>query len=305
MANRTDEDVVRRVRSTLALMHRWGYAPSVEVLARQLLGGSVELGELRAILDRRPDLTLRDDFVCLRGSEPLLGRSKERIGMNRRHAEDAWGIARDYARDFVRACPFVECVALSGSLASGGYGPHDDIDFDLIVQPGSKYTTYLLAHLVGLKYGWRYRDRRLDDLHHTPFLPKIACINVVWTEDQMRPFERRDENMAFELMRAIPLYGVRRFEDALGDNPWLRDFFPQTYGRVWPEEPRERRSWVGRVLEGVQRNPRMAAFLERVSRGVAWRLYRGVQGSRVRNPVAVARMEFLRRAKYPYEVFQD
>jgi hypothetical protein len=34
-------------------------------------------------------------------------------------------------------------------------------------------------------------------------------------------------------------------------------------------------------------------------------MYRSAQASRRANPKAVARMEFLRRVKYPYEVFQD
>ncbi len=298
-------DLDVRIARTLALMHRWGYAPSLPCLAEQLLGGAVDASGIREAVDRRDDLTLQDDFVCLRGHEHLLDRSRARISANRRWSPEAWEIARSYARDLIRACPLIDSIALSGSLASGGYGPHDDIDFDLIVKPGTKYTCYLVAHLVGLKYGWRYRDRRLDALHHTPLLPKIACINVVWTEEQTRPFTRRDENMAFELLRCVPMFGVRTFQEALRQNVWLRDFFPQTYARTWPEEARERPSVLGRFLDGVRRNPQMLRFLERWARRVSWYLYRGVQSSRRRNPAAVSRMDFLRRAKYPYEVFQD
>ncbi len=294
-----------RIDRTLALMHRWGYAPRLANLADQLLGGPVEPDALRQAVDGNEDLVQRDGFICLRGHEHLLDRSRSRVAMNRQIAGEAWGIARAYARDLIRACPLVESIALSGSLASGGYAPHDDIDFDLIVKPGTKYTSYLVAHLVGLRYGLRYRDRRLDDLHHTPLLPKIACINVVWTEDQMRPFTRRDENMAFELLRCVPMFGVGIFRDALRDNEWIRAYFPQTYARAFPEETRETPSLLGRVLRGVERNPRMLRFLERASRRIAWYLYHGVQSSRSRNPAAVARMDFLRRAKYPYEVFQD
>ncbi len=286
-------------------MHRWGYAPSIDTLAQQLLGGPVDPKVLRSIIQGLAEVTVDQGFVSLHGSEHLLKRSRERVGSNRDLAEEAWTIARDYARDLVRNCPFVEGIALSGSLASGGFGSRDDIDFDLIATPGAKYTCYLIAHLVGLKYGIRYRRRGLDDLHHTPVVPKLTCINVVWTEDQMLPFTRRDENMAFELLRCVPMVGVDRFEAAFARNAWIRDFFPQTFGRVWAEQPRGGLSLLGRVLAWVRRNPRMALALERVCRRVAWRLYRGVQRSRRSNPEAVARMEFLRRAKYPYEVFQD
>lgn len=301
------EDIVleARLERTLALMHRWGYAPSVAVLAKQLLGGPVEVSRVRRALFGGSDLVLRDGFVCLRGHEHLLERSRVRVSLNRKLAAEAEHIARAYAQDLIRACPLVESVALSGSLASGGFGPHDDIDFDLIVRSGTKYTSYLVAHLVGLKYSLRYRERRLDELHHTPLLPKIACINVVWTEDQLRPFSRRDENMAFELLRCVPLFGVRTFQEVLQANAWIREYFPQTFERAWLEDAPRKPSLLGRVLAEVQRNPRALAFVERLSRRIAWRLYSGVQGSRRRNPAAAARMEFLRRAKYPYEVFQD
>lgn len=298
-------DLEDRVRRTLALMHRWGYAPRIDALAAQLLGGPAREVDVRAILNHHRGFSLRGDFACLAGSEGFLRRSEDRIRLSGPLAEEAWDIARDYTRDLVRSCPFVQVVGVSGSLASGGFGASDDIDFDLVARSGSKYTVYLVAHLVGLKYALRYRKRKLDELHHTPLLPKITCINVVWTEDQIRPFERRDENMAFELVRCIPVVGTDRFLDALQANPWIEGFFPQVRGRVFGEEAPSGRNVLGRVLEAVLRNPSMAALLERVSRRIAWRLYRGVQGSRSRNPTAKARMDFLRRAKYPYEVFQD
>lgn len=275
------------------------------MLAAQLIQGPVDESTLRLAISDHAEFTVRDGFVCLRGSESLLRRSKDRVDLNRSLAEEGWNLAREFASELVRICPFVEAIALSGSLASGGYGPRDDIDFDLIVEPGSKYTCYLLAHLVGLRYGWRHRHRSLDELHHTPVLPKIVCINVVWTDDQMRPFERRDENMAFELFRCVPMYGARRFEQALRDNPWVNEYFPQAYGRAWPDALPDRATVAAKILMGVRGNPRMRGFLERACRWISWQLYRGVQSSRRNNPAAVARMEFLRRAKYPYEVFQD
>lgn len=260
---------------------------------------------LRETVAAGQEWSLQDGFVCLRGFEHLIGRSRSRVSSHREHEAEAQEIALRYARDLVRGCPLVTSVALSGSLASGGYGPRDDIDFDLIVKPGTKYTSYLVAHLVGLKCGWRYRHRVLDESHHTPLLPKIACINVVWTEDQMRPFARRDENMAFELMRCIPFFGIGTFQHALRENAWVGEFFPQVFERVWPEDAPTSPSLFGRVVGWIESNPRMLRLVERASRRIAWRLYRGVQASRSRSPAAVARMDFLRRAKYPYEVFQD
>ena len=298
-------DLAERAGETLKIMHRWGYAPRIEVLSEQLLGGPASAEHLHHELEARPDLVVQDGFVSLKGYADLIRKSRKRVDSDESFRTDALSIAHAFARDLASSCPMVACIALSGSLASGGYGPEDDIDFDLIVQPGTKYICYVVAHLIGLRFSWRYRHLRLDEVHHTPLLPKIACINVVWPEDQARPFVRRDEDMAFELMRCSPLMGVEAFQLALRDNPWIRDYFPQVYDRVWTEGTRERTNLFGRILAGVRRSPRMLRVAEVASRRILWLLYHYVQRSRRGNEAAVARMEFLRQVKFPYEVFQD
>jgi len=301
----SDGGLAERAGETLKIMHRWGYAPRIEVLSQQLLGGPASAEHLHHELEARSDLIVQDGFVSLKEYSHLIRKSRKRVDSQRSFRSDALAIAHAFARNLASSCPMVACIALSGSLASGGYGPEDDIDFDLIVQPATKYLCYVMAHLVGLRFSWRYRHLRLDELHHTPFLPKIACINVVWTVDQARPFVRRDENMAFELMRCSPLLGVEAFQLALRDNPWIRDYFPQVFDKVWTEETREPPNLLGRFLAGVGRSPRMLRLVEAASRRILWVLYHYVQHSRRGNEAAVARMEFLRKVKFPYEVFQD
>ena len=298
-------DLAERAGETLKIMHRWGYAPRIEVLSEQLLGGPASAEHLHHELEARPDLVVQDGFVSLKGYADLIRKSRKRVDSHESFRTDALAISHAFARDLASSCPMIACIALSGSLASGGYGPEDDIDFDLIVQPGTKYICYVVAHLIGLRFSWRYRHVRLDEVHHTPLLPKIACINVVWPEDQARPFVRRDENMAFELMRCSPLMGVEAFQLALRHNPWIRDYFPQVYDRVWTEGTREPTNLLGRILAGIRRSPRMLRVVEGASRRILWVLYHYVQCSRRGNEAAVARTEFLRQVKFPYEVFQD
>jgi len=301
----SDGGLAARVGETLKIMHRWGYAPRIEVLSEQLLGGPASVEHLHHELEARPDLIVQDGFVSLQGYAHLIRKSQRRVDSHQSFRAAALEIARGFARDLVNSCPMVDCIALAGSLASGGYGPQDDIDFDLIVRPGTKYICYLLAHLVGLRFSWRYRHLRLDEFHRTPLLPKITCVNVVWPEDQAKPFARRDEDMAFELLRCEPLYGAQAFRSALENNPWVRDYFPQAYDREWHTEPNPRPNLLGRLLARVDRNPMMLRWLETASRRIAWILYQYVQRSRRGSPGPIARMEFLRRAKFPYEAFQD
>ncbi len=297
--------LVGRAERTLAIMHRWGYAPTVDVLASCLLGGSVSGEALASALASSDGAHVKEGFVFLPGNERLVRKSRERAESHRTLNGGGQRIAAEFTRDLVRACPFVECVALTGSLASGGYRTGDDIDFDLFVRPGTKYTSYLVANLIGLRYAWRYRHRAPEAVLRTPFLPKITCINVVWPGDATAPFARRDEGLAFELFRCQPLHGSRRFRAVLEDNPWLREYFPQLYERAWPEDAGPQPHPVGRFLEAFARSPRAVRALELLSKAFSWILYRVVQESRRGDPQARARMDFLRRVKYPYEVFQE
>ena len=286
-------------------MHRWGYAPSVATLAEELLGGGVTPRDLVSSLTESDSVRLIDGFVCMRGSEHLVRVSKERVAADALLSPRMRAVAEDFARDLARACPFVDSVALTGSLASGGYQTGDDIDFDLFVRRGTKYASYLIATLVGLRYAWRYRHLVLSPHHKTPFLPKIICINVVWPEDQTQPFVRNDEGLAFELLRCQPLLGSESFGRVLQDNPWLRGLFPQMFRRVWVDSVPREADVFSRFLAALARRPTILRGIEGGSRRLAWVLYHLVQNHRGKDPEARERMAFLRRVKYPYEVFQD
>lgn len=294
-----------RLEDTLLLMHRWGYAPTITALADDLLGGPIDKGRLAESLVPSETVRRFGQFVCLRGWERLVDPSSRRIALNAIKNEEARATAIAFAQDLVRLCPFVDVIALTGSVASGGYRPGDDIDFDLVVREGTKYVCYLAAVLVGLKYSWKYRHLEQDRLHKTPILPKITCVNVVWPEDQTRPFIRRDAAMAFELLRCQPLYGVDRFAEMLANNTWIREFFPQAYTKVSVDRLERRPGTLARFLEWIGRRPRLLRAVETASRRAAWVLYHFTQESRSRDPAARERMAFLRRVKYPYEVFQD
>jgi hypothetical protein len=287
-------------------MHDWGYAPTLEALAANLLGGDVRLADLARAFGLSPVARTADGVAWLRGAEGLVPSSVHRTSRNGSLNGAARTVAEAYARELVRHCPFVECAALSGSAASGGYADGDDIDFDLFVARGTKYTTYLVANLIGLRVAWRHRRRAVRREHRMPLLPKVVCINVVWPADATRPFLRQDAGLAFELARCIPLVGAKRFRQAIEDNPWIADHFPQLLDRRWTDAvPRDSPSPVGALLQAVVTRPRVIRLVERVSRAVSCALYRFVQSSRRADPIARERMEFLRRVKFPYEVFQD
>lgn len=299
-------DLEDRVLRTLALFSQWGHAATVESLGQSLLGGAVEPVALRPRLGRIPGVTQWDGIVGLQGREDLMAKTERRIRAHSELAEEHLLVAREYTRDLMRWCPYVQCVALTGSLASGGFQDGDDIDFDLFVEDGTKYITYLVGTLLGLRYSWRFRHRDVHPHHATPLLPKITCLNVVWTEGETRPFVRHDVAMAYELLRCVPLAGHERFDEVLHDNRWLEQHFPQIY-RHGGNHPASAgtRNLLGRFLDCLHRYPRVLRLTEGLARTLSRAIYRFVQGAREDRPEAVERMEFLRKVKFPYEFFQE
>jgi hypothetical protein len=299
------EDLAERVAMTLEMVHRWGYAPRVEDLAQQLLGGPASVDQVLSATGGSNVFRVSQGFIALARSADLLDRSRIRSNRNRIVNGEARGLAQEFASELSRVCPFVESVALSGSVASGGYVDGDDIDFDLFVRNGTKYTVYLIANLLGLRYSLRYLKRSVDPQHRLVILPKVICVNVVWQTSETKPFLRHDAGLAFELLRCEPIVGTERFTEALSDNPWIDRFLPQARTRRWVWDIPVVPSRASRLLSRIFAHPWAMRFLERLSRAVGHAMYRMVQELRRPDPATRERMEFLRRAKYPYEVFQD
>src|SRR2546428_4406491 len=267
-------NVAERAGETLKIMHRWGYSPTVDALAKNLLGGSVPPSDLVRALGSQAQIELRDGFVSLLGHADLVQRSSERVESHRALNGDAWSVARAFTEDLASLCPFVRCVAVCGSLASGGYANSDDLDFDLFVKSGTKYVSYLLATLVGLRYSWRYRKRKLSRIHQVWTLPKLICVNVVWSEDEVKPFIRRDADVAFELLRCQPLFGAAYFDQVCQDNEWVAFYFPQLHNSRRPDTVHPRSSLVGSFLQQLGSHRLPLRVFEIGSRGIVWSLYR-------------------------------
>jgi hypothetical protein len=278
-------------------MHRWGYAPTVQTLAEGLLGGASSPADLRDIIARTPPVRLVEPFVCLGGYEDLIEKSQVRQRTDRLVNGHAKAVAKRFATLLARSCPFVECVALSGSVASGGFVPSDDIDLDLFVRDGTKYITYALCLLFGSFFALRYRAGGR--------IRKIICINVIWTREQSQPFERRDIDLAFELLRCQPLVGAGHFREVIRRNAWVAEHFPQVARDSGVEVPQPGRNPLGWFFGWIVGHPRILSATERTGRFLSFAVYRTVHWMRRRDRAAVERFEFLTRAKYPYEVFQD
>lgn len=301
----SDQALQGRVLSTIRMFHDRGYVPTVTEVESFLLGGSVPRERLVRVVREIPEIFRENGHVCLKGHENLLDKTFRRRQSNHTDSAFYWSIAREFASDLGAYCPFVKTIAVSGSLATGGFSEEDDVDFNIITEEGARYTTYLMANLLGVKYSLKLRGKPTDALHSMPLLPKVICVNVILEECVTRPFRRQDEQMAFELVQSRPIFGVDYFRKLLASNPWLATYFPQEREDGFVHEVDPRHTLVKSALRILLGRPLLLRFVEGIARTVSWILYEYVHWTRRGEPEALERIEFIKRVKHPYEVFQD
>jgi hypothetical protein len=297
-----EEALRRRIRETAALFGRRRYAPPVDVFSHCLVGGAESPERVQVALESMPDFSLREGFVVARGAEVDLKHCQERRASHVLHREKMLAEAVEFTRDLVRTLPAVRAVCLTGSLASGGFLPADDIDFNLFVDDNAKYATYLTSFLLSLKYSLRHRGKPELDEGKTPLLPKVICINVIFRDRDCVPFTRRDRYLGFELLLQEPLFGVEYYREVVGKNEWLMKLFPQLHERLGktPNLVEPART----PLHAVWRADKLG-LLEPASRLLTRGVFEAVQFSRRKNPAAQHHVARVRQFQYPYGVFQD
>jgi predicted nucleotidyltransferase len=211
-----------------------GYNLTIEKLAKNLLGGSVNVEELKEEIKGFEDMDFDGVFVATSGNLKT-EKCKKRLLSNPKLQPMYLRIAQEYVSELLKICPFIKCVMTSGSMASGGLGEGDDIDLNIVVKDGFKYTSYLLAVLLSFKYSFKYGKKF--------WRRYVICINVIWEEHQVKPFERKDMQIALELLNAKVLYNQKFFDEMLTHNTWFTLWFPQIkerkHGDKTPDPPSE------------------------------------------------------------------
>lgn len=295
--------LAKRAQATAELFARRRYAVPLEDFSACLIGGAEEPERVRAALAATPSVSLVDGFVLSRGQDYDREAWLRRRAAHQQHRAEILADAVSFAGDLARSFPFVRAICLTGSLASGGYTPEDDVDFNLFVDDHAKYSAYLTSFLLSLKYSLKHRRKPERAEGKTPLLPKVICINVIFREQDCIPFRRRDRYLGFELMLQEPLFGVAYYREVVRKNQWLRELFPQLDARlaalpervVAPPSAPLHSLWRADVL----------GLSEAASRLLTRGLFEAVQLSRIRNPTARQHVARVRQFQYPYGVFQE
>jgi hypothetical protein len=210
----------KRIFKTLQIVEERDYNLTINQLAEKLIGGSISIRELKKYIENNANIDCNGILVATKGNLRT-DKCFKRIKSNQELQTFYQTIVQEYVSDFHRICPWLRCIMIGGSMASDGIGEGDDIDLNFIVQDGFKFTSYLLALLLSLKYSLKYGK---DFWWHY-----VICINVVWEEHQVLPFERQNGQIAYELFNARPIFNKRYFNQMISHNKWLKEWFPQRF----------------------------------------------------------------------------
>ncbi|MEO8743927.1 MAG: hypothetical protein ABI334_05080 [Candidatus Dormiibacterota bacterium] len=286
-----------RIRRTVALLGRRGYALAPERLAEVCLGGPVPAEEVRWSVAASFDLVLAGGLVVDRSALGRVAEIQSRVTGHGAEAAAYLAMTVRFIRALVACAPFIRSVSIAGSLASGGFRPSDDVDLNLIVDDGHRHLAYVAVNALGLLHALAHRGKPVDDLTRRPVAPRLMTANLILERSQCRPLVRHDEDMAFELLMAECVFGIEAIDELIENNPPLLEHFPQLATKPVPML----------IDSPLRRLPRalFPAFLDGTARALGGAAWRHMQWTRRRRPEALARVAYVRSTMHPYTLFED
>jgi hypothetical protein len=284
-----------RVRQTIELLRRRGYALTPVRLGAICLGGELSEDEVRWAVAASPELMIAEGLVVERSNLPRLRDICARAGAHDLESTPYLPMTARFVRTLVAAAPFIRSVSIAGSLASGGFRATDDVDLNLIVDDGRRHLAYVAVNTLGLVHALAHRAKPVDDLTRRPVAPRLMTANLILERSQCHPLQRQDADMAYELLVAEPLFGFEMLDEVLDSNPGLLDHFPQLAGK----RPRLRIEQPARRLPAALFPKRLDGAARRLGEA-AWRY---MQWTRRRHPEALARVAYVRATMRPYTLF--
>lgn len=287
-----------RVRRTVALLSRRGFALDPVRLGKLCLGGAVSEGDVRWAVAATPDLSVAHDLIVQRTDSVRAADIRARAIDHDSAAPQYLEMTVRFVRTLVAFAPFIRSVSIGGSLASGGFRATDDVDLNLIVDDGRRHLAYVAVNLLGLLHAARHRGKPVDDLTRRPLAPRLMTANLILERSQCHPLARQDEDMAFEMLMSQPVFGLAVFNEVLDSNPALLDHFPQLEYKsralvIDAGVPRRLPAWL------------FPAILDGGARAIGGAAWRYMQWTRRTRPEALARVAYVRATMRPYTLFDE
>jgi hypothetical protein len=284
-----------RVRQTVGLLQRRGYAQSPARLGGLCLGGALSEEEVRWAVAATPALTMAGGLVVERAAVARVSEIRSRAMAHESEAAPYLPMTARFVRALVQAAPFIRSVSVAGSLASGGFRASDDVDLNLIVDDGHRHLAYVAVNVLGLLHALAHRAKPVDDLTRRPLAPRLMTANLILERSQCHPLERQDEDMAYELLVSEPVFGIETFNEVLGSNPALVDHFPQLACKPPPRQV-DPPAWS-------LPDQLFPTGLDGVAHWIGQGAWRYMQWTRRHHPDALARVAYVRATMRPYTLF--
>jgi hypothetical protein len=195
---------------TLLYADLFDYPLTSREIHRYLVGQALPLSVVEALLSCGNPLShwlgSSPPYWFLADREHLVALHQEREFFS----QGLWPTAWRYGH-LIAALPFVRLVAVTGSLAMNNVaGPHDDVDYLIVVQRGRVWLTRGLVILVV-----RLAEQRGAHL----------CPNYILGEHCLQQDER-NLFTAHELVQVVPLYGLDTYHRLLDSNSWIARYLP-------------------------------------------------------------------------------
>jgi hypothetical protein len=236
--------VLQSVFHTLAYADVFDYPLTAPEVYRYLTSTKGTFEEVTQALSDKSLFSQSGEYFTLRGREAIVETRKRRAGV----AARLWIKSIRYGR-MIASLPFVQMIAVTGSLSMNNTDEGKDVDYMIVTAPGHLWTCRALVLLIA-------RIAKLEGIH--------LCPNYLVTTNALE-LKERSLYVAHELTQMIPLYGMEIYNEIRHRNGWIDDYLPHASGV--PDLPQgaklvTRRSAIQRILEIIFSLP-LGHWLER------------------------------------------
>ena len=292
MAEDNNKTLEKRIVDTLKIAESRGYNLTLEKLSENLVGGKKTKKEIFDAIKENKFFEFDGKFISTIGNLKS-DKCKKRFQTNNDLQIQYLTIAQKFTSEFIKFCPFIKCIMISGSMASDGLCKDDDIDLNIVVDNGSKYTSWLLGILLSLKYSMKYRKE--FNVKWFNSIARVICISVIWEKHQVIPFARKDLQIAYELfLNKKVLYNKKFYKQILFENQWLNEWFPQIYD--------EDEDTGIEIEKKIINNKKPNRIIEFFSKTFIFLLYYWIEATIFWHDELINRMHYVNNAKYPYAI---
>ncbi len=207
------------------------YPLTLAQLRQSLIESAQTPSEILQAYDRSPALqsliAYQDGFFFPAGRVDLIDERKRREARSR-------AFLRRHSRFLSLVCvlPYVEMVALSGSIAHLNLDGDGDLDLFIVTRGPRVWSTTVLVVVLAKLTGRR----------------RIVCANFVLADSRLA-LEQQDLFSASQIVHLKPLLGRGVFQAFVASNPFVLRFYPNFHDAGSPQLPFR----PLRRLEGVKR----------------------------------------------------